>query len=141
MQEISRVTENTPINSEETKELIERLSDPSFVSTKNQATVKDLAETLDMDPAKVVLGLQRLREEKLLLQPEMTETYRTRELSLRDRKLAIFLISIALGISFLAFFALFQRAAISPPAAPIRVITSDQIAPVAPSPNGSDKAR
>ena len=126
MQEKTQVTVNTSITAEETKVLIERLSDPAFVITKNQATVKDLAETLDMDPAKVILGLQQLRQEKVPLQPQWLGIYGTREMNLQDRKLAVFLISFALAISMIAFFMLFQRQATSPPPQPIHVITMDQ---------------
>ena len=132
MQEVNRVTEDTPINSDETKELIERLSDPSFVTTKSQATIRDLAETLDMDPAQVITGLEQLRAEKAQSLTPKTETYQSRQLSPSDRKMAMVLIFIALAISMLASFFLMQRPAMVPPMAPTRVITGDQTAPPAP---------
>ena len=129
----NRVTEDSPIDPQETKELIERLSDPSFHVASGQATVKDLAETLDMDPDRVIAGLQQLREEReLQLSPQLGES-REFGLNLQRNRMATVMIFCTLGIMAICFYFLLQQPSIAPPTpAPTQTAPSAQVAPEPP---------
>lgn len=118
MQEISRVTEETPINSEETKQLIERFSDPSFATTGSGATVKDLAETLDMNPALVAAGLEKLRAEKVAHRQQSLAVMNVSPPLHFQKQLAGILIFVALGIMSVLFLVLTTSSKEPPPVAP-----------------------
>lgn len=64
MHEVEKITAETPLDEKETRELIARLADPGTRPGDNRATVKDLAETLDVNVDQVIVSLQMLREDK-----------------------------------------------------------------------------
>jgi hypothetical protein len=112
MHETRTITEDTSIDAQETKELIERLSDPSFVPVGGSATVKDLAETLDMDPIRVAAGLKRLREEKATQEVPVFATNPFAFPANRPyTKLAFVMIFTALGITAILFFMMMSKPA------------------------------
>ena len=123
MREQNVISEQSVISAEEMKELIERLSDPSFRASQNQTTVKDLAETLDLDPVQIAGYLQNLRQEKLdksvpvtMAQPPQTGFISP--VNIQYRKLAFVMIFTALGITLLMFLLLLQPSSMAAPSAP-----------------------
>ena len=87
---------------------VERLNDPSFRASQSQTTVKDLAETLDIDPTQIAGYLQNLREEKLAKTTPVPEVLSKQSFvspgNLQHRKLAFVMIFTALGLMLLMFF-------------------------------------
>jgi hypothetical protein len=135
MHQENRVTEDSPMEPQETKELIERLSDPAFIAAPGRATVKDLAETLDVDPSRVIEGLVQLREEKdLQLSPQVREA-RAFGTNQPYAKLASVMILAALMVTAICFYFLLQPASNMAPPAPVAApikIEGDHAAPMAP---------
>lgn len=143
MHEIKTVTEDTPIDAQETKELIERLSDPSFIPAGGSATVKDLAETLDMDPARVAAGLKRLRDEKAAQEvPVFVSNPFVFPANRPYTKLAIVMIFTALGVTAILIFMMMskpgQTMTVTPaPRVEVQTQTGSGIDPPAPTPDSA----
>jgi hypothetical protein len=120
------ISEQTVISAEETKELIERLNDPSFRASQNQTTVKDLAETLDIDPTQIAGYLQSLREEKQVKTTPVPEVVPSQSFvspgNLQYRKLAYVMIFTALVFTVLMFFLSAPSTSMIAPEAPKPVV-------------------
>ena len=129
------------ISAEETKELIERLNDPSFRASQNQTTVKDLAETLDIDPTQIAGYLQNLREERLAKTTPVPEVLPKHSFvspgNLQHRKLAFVMIFTALVFAVLMFFLSAPSTSMIAPEAPkpvIEAVPNSQQGPTADAP-------
>lgn len=143
MREQNVISEQSVISAEETKELIERLNDPSFRASQNQTTVKDLAETLDIDPTQIAGYLQSLREEKLAKTPLVPEVVPSQSFvspgNLQYRKLAYVMIFTALGITAILMFMLMSKPALTAPLAPTPNMVEQGSDVPAPSPEVPNK--
>lgn len=121
MPEQNVISEESVISAEETKKLIERLSDPSFKASQNQTTVKDLAETLDLDPNQVASYLWALRAENSTVSIRETEEAKANNFIPSHNqpyaKLAAVMIFTVLGVMVIMFYFLWQPSAVidSPP--------------------------
>ncbi len=141
MREQNVISEQSVISAEETKELIERLNDPSFRASQNQTTVKDLAETLDIDPTQIAGYLQNLREEKLAKTTPVPEVLPKQSLvspgNLQHRKLAFVMIFTAIGLMLLMFFLSEQPKPMTRSMAPrpvVEAVPESQRGPIADAP-------
>ena len=141
MREQNVISEQSVISAEETKELIERLNDPSFRASQSQTTVKDLAETLDIDPTQIAGYLQNLREEKLAKSTPIPEVLSNQSIispgNLQYRKLAFVMIFTALAFTVLLFFLMWQSSAVIAPEAPkpvVEAVPDSQRGPIADAP-------
>ncbi len=141
MREQNVISEQSVISAEETKELIERLNDPSFRASQSQTTVKDLAETLDIDPTQIASYLQSLREEKLAKSTPVPEVLSNQSIispgNLQDRKLIFVMIFTALAFTVLLFFLIWQPSAVIAPEAPkpvVETVPDSQRGPTADAP-------
>lgn len=141
MREQNVISEQSVISAEETKELIERLNDPSFRASQSQTTVKDLAETLDIDPTQIAGYLQNLREEKLAKSTPVPEVLSNQSIislgNLQYRKLIFVMIFTALAFTVLLFFLIWQPSAVIAPEAPkpvVEAVPNSQRGPTADAP-------
>lgn len=141
MREQNVISEQSVISAEETKELIERLNDPSFRASQSQTTVKDLAETLDIDPTQIASYLQSLREEKLAKSTPVPEVLSNQSIispgNLQDRKLIFVMIFTALAFTVLLFFLIWQPSAVIAPEGPkpvVETVPDSQRGPTADAP-------
>jgi hypothetical protein len=142
MREDIHLIEDSPINDAETKELIKRLSDPSFFKPTGQSTVRDLAETLEMNPSQVIAGLERIRAEKVVQPVQVFESgpgvFFATNSNKRYHKLASVMIFTALAVTAVMFLFLLrssnsQNTLMPAPVVreePIKVQQSDQPVPI-----------
>ena len=150
MKEFKSITDDTQLSESETKELQDRFSDPTFVVCKNHTTVRDLAETLDLDTSQVAEGLASLRGEKTFKQPAVAEldlnVFVRNRISPPYSKAAFVLALVPILVSTMLFL-LHQPASMIAPQAPTPAIeevpnskrgpepNSSMVAPTNPAPN------